>query len=266
MTQIIRQWNGRIIRQRADGYLSATDMCQTAGKLFADWNRLKSTSEYLQALSESMGFPIDQLVRVNESEGSNEERGTWVHPEVAVDLAQWLNVHLRIQVNRWIIELMTEGVVRLGTVTQQPLTYVQQTLVDVEALTSWMSSSQAEKSLLEQAKFDVVVELHPEYKSLIEAGKKVKSIESAHSAVGLTATQVGQRLSPALSPMKVNKALKAMGLLFSDRSGKKPIWQLTFEGKKHGFVYFASSGSTWSGDQIRWQDSVIHRLSEYLAN
>lgn len=34
MSNLIREWNGRTIRQRADGYLSATDMCQACGKLF----------------------------------------------------------------------------------------------------------------------------------------------------------------------------------------------------------------------------------------
>lgn len=33
---IIREWNGKVIRQREDGYLSATDMCQACGKKMND--------------------------------------------------------------------------------------------------------------------------------------------------------------------------------------------------------------------------------------
>lgn len=112
MSHIIRQWNGRTIRQREDGYLSATDMCQACSKLFGHWNALDSTAEYLQALSADIHIPISDLVQIQKG-GIHENQGTWVHPEVGVDLAQWLNVHLRIQVNRWTVELMTTGKVEI---------------------------------------------------------------------------------------------------------------------------------------------------------
>lgn len=118
MNNLIRQWNGRVIRQREDGYLSATDMCQACGKLFADWNRLKATEALLEALSSDMGIPISELIEVKKGNSSDFEQGAWVHAEVAIDLAQWLNVQLRIQVNRWTIELMTKGKVEL--IPQQP--------------------------------------------------------------------------------------------------------------------------------------------------
>ncbi|MGK7903861.1 MAG: KilA-N domain-containing protein [Hormoscilla sp.] len=37
----------------------------------------------------------------------NGSQGTWVHPEVAIDLAQWLSPQFRIMVNRWIREWMS---------------------------------------------------------------------------------------------------------------------------------------------------------------
>lgn len=127
MSNIIRQWNGRTIRQREDGYLSATDMCQACGKLFADWMRLKSTTDYLQALESDMGIPISRLVEIKKGNSSNFEQGTWVHSEVSIDLAQWLNMQLRIQVNRWIVELMTTGSVQLAQLRQiEPLKREQQ--------------------------------------------------------------------------------------------------------------------------------------------
>lgn len=110
---IIRQWNERTIRQREDGYLSATDMCQACGKLFADWRRLKATDEYLLALEESMGIPIDQLIEINESIGSNKSRGTWVHRRVSIRLAQWLSAPFAVQVDEWAEELMLNGRVEL---------------------------------------------------------------------------------------------------------------------------------------------------------
>jgi hypothetical protein len=49
-SSIIRSWNGRTIRQREDGYLSATDMCQACDKRWNNWHQLSSTKEYLEAL------------------------------------------------------------------------------------------------------------------------------------------------------------------------------------------------------------------------
>jgi hypothetical protein len=47
---IVRDWNGKSIRQRADGFLSATDMCTAGGKSFGHWYTLKTTKEYLEVL------------------------------------------------------------------------------------------------------------------------------------------------------------------------------------------------------------------------
>jgi len=41
--------------------------------------------------------------------GGNSQQGTWVHPEVAVDLAAWISVEFRILVNRWVREWVSKG-------------------------------------------------------------------------------------------------------------------------------------------------------------
>jgi KilA-N domain len=61
-----RNYNGRTIRIRQDKYVCLTDMAAASGKLFADWARLKSTTAYLAALSETMGIPIVELIVVTE--------------------------------------------------------------------------------------------------------------------------------------------------------------------------------------------------------
>jgi hypothetical protein len=111
---IFRKWNNREIRQRADGYLSATDMCASCGKMFGHWNSLKATSEYLQALEQSIGIPIDQLVQVNESIGLNNDRGTWVHRRVAIRLAQWLSSEFAVVVDEWVEEILLKGKVDIN--------------------------------------------------------------------------------------------------------------------------------------------------------
>ena len=95
-----------MIPQRAiDGYVNATAMCRAVGKLFADYRRLGVTQAFLEELSRSMGIPIDLLVFTNAS-GLNEHRGTWVHPDVAINLGQWCSPKFAVAVSRWVREWM----------------------------------------------------------------------------------------------------------------------------------------------------------------
>ena len=93
---------GAVVEQRAmDGYINATAMCKVAGKLFADYGRLLSTQEFLEALSADMGIPISQLVQ---SVKCGFAQGTWVHPQVAIHLAQWLSPTFAVQVTKWVYD------------------------------------------------------------------------------------------------------------------------------------------------------------------
>ena len=55
---------------------------------------------------------ISKLVDVNKG-GSH--IGTWIHPELAIQLAQWLSPKFAIQVSKWIINLFTNGKVEINT-------------------------------------------------------------------------------------------------------------------------------------------------------
>lgn len=81
-------------------------MCRAGGKLFADYNRLGTTGQFLAALSGSMGIPIDRLV-IAIVNGPNDLRGTWVHPQVAIHLAQWISPEFAVKVTQWVFDWMT---------------------------------------------------------------------------------------------------------------------------------------------------------------
>jgi len=126
MSILARSFNDRLIRIRqSDRYVSGTDMAQAANKLFADWNRLKSTTEYLQALESVMRIPITELVQVFQG-GVPENQGTWLHPKVALRFAQWCSAKFAVQVDCWIDELLTTGKVELES---ENLKTLQQTEV-----------------------------------------------------------------------------------------------------------------------------------------
>ncbi len=101
------QLEAEIIHQRVkDGYVNATAMCKAGGKLFNDFSRLRTTPLFLDALAGSTGIPVDLLV-VTVMTGANELRGTWVHPQVAIHLAQWISPQFAVKVTQWIFDWMT---------------------------------------------------------------------------------------------------------------------------------------------------------------
>jgi hypothetical protein len=53
-----------------------------------------------------MGFPISGLI-VTLKGGRPEEQGTWVHPDVAIHLAQWCSPKFAVAVSRWVREWMS---------------------------------------------------------------------------------------------------------------------------------------------------------------
>ena len=113
---ISRKAEDRIIHQRAtDGYINATAMCKASGKDFYDYSRRQTTQAFLQALSVETGIPASKaepgiagsgLVETIRG-GRPDLQGTWVHPQVAIHLAQWLSPRFAVQVSKWVFEWLS---------------------------------------------------------------------------------------------------------------------------------------------------------------
>ncbi len=111
-------YQGAVIQQRLnDGYINATAMCKAAGKEWANYHQNGATKDFLVALQRSLGIPRDQIVQ-SIMTGSNEARGTWVHPQVAINLAQWVSGEFAVLVSEWVFEWLS-GRSRSDKVWQQ---------------------------------------------------------------------------------------------------------------------------------------------------
>lgn len=105
MSLVPHSYQGSIIQQRPDdGYINATAMCKAAGREWASYHR--SAGGFIAALEGSLQIRRDQIIR-SIAAGPNEERGTWVHPQVAVNLAQWLSPEFAVKVSQWVVDWMT---------------------------------------------------------------------------------------------------------------------------------------------------------------
>ena len=93
-----------IVDQRAsDGYINATAMCKAAGKQFNEYTSRTSTKEFLDELSPETGIPVSGLIQVLKG-GTPELQGSWVHPQVAIHLAQWVSAKFAVQVSKWVFD------------------------------------------------------------------------------------------------------------------------------------------------------------------
>lgn len=105
---LAREVNAIEIDQRiSDGYINATALCKANGKMIGHYLEIGPTKEFLKELERSVGLTIDVLVS-KVMTGPNEFRGTWVHPQVAINLAQWLSPKFAVQVTEWIFGWMTK--------------------------------------------------------------------------------------------------------------------------------------------------------------
>ena len=160
----IFQYNGSPITfQKGDSVMvNATEMAKPFGKLVGDWLRLKATTEFTEALSADMHIPISALIQV--VKGGNNEQGTWLHEDVALEFARWLSPSFAIWCNKRIKELLQYGM----TATQPTLEQMINNPDLVISLATQLKSEREEKQRLalevqkkEQEKQSIIEETKP---------------------------------------------------------------------------------------------------------
>jgi hypothetical protein len=125
--------NNQIIMCReSDKYINANQLCKAGNKKFNDWFRLDSTKELLKELEKSIntpdtGFPasgtyIQNDLKISTSQIKNidvqiiekNNQNTWIHPDLAIQLAQWISPKFALQVSSWIRTLFSSGKVEIN--------------------------------------------------------------------------------------------------------------------------------------------------------
>lgn len=108
---VIRKFNEHDIRERqTDRYYDATAMCRANGKKWNDYFRLKSTSDFVDALASDAGIPASLLIVSHKGVTSDgREQGTFVHPKLAMNLAQWCSPKFAVVVSGWVLDILTTG-------------------------------------------------------------------------------------------------------------------------------------------------------------
>ena len=98
---VSRSWNDTpISRRTSDGYVNATAMCKANAKRWKDYHESDRCQTYLDALGSVAGNSGHALIESRQCQGGS----TWVHPQVAVDLAHWISAPFAVWMDGWFLE------------------------------------------------------------------------------------------------------------------------------------------------------------------
>ena len=135
--------NGYKLEYRnSDGYINVTDLCKAAGKEYYKWKQFSKTKPFLEALSKRTLRGCLDLIR---SEVGGPNHKTWVHPYVAINIAQWASPDFAAQVCIWVFEIIVTGKVDSSNPTDYNILQekFQKSLQELEVIKSDYSLLQA---------------------------------------------------------------------------------------------------------------------------
>lgn len=84
----------QVISRDIDRYVNATALCFAGNKKWNDYFKRKETRDIFEKISVETRIVVSKLVF--SKRGRNAE--TWVHADIAIDLAQWVSVDFKYQV------------------------------------------------------------------------------------------------------------------------------------------------------------------------
>lgn len=283
MEKIIHDWNNTtIIQLKADtvfskhlvkaGHVNATQMCVSCGKKFNDYARLESTKAYWEGLAAETGFPVSVLVVSIKGGNDKDAQGTWVHPEIAIDLAQWVSVDFRIWANRTLRNVIeTRSII-------QPVTSLTQvtpkSLIDLYS--QILAPTNLDNSLKATYLFRALEAQFPEISPSIQ--KMLPLVQKTSDEEYVSPTSLAQAWNKEhgtnIKAYQMNNALEAAGYQISfyvertsTKTGKlkrEKTYNPTEPGKKYSIFMLDKAGNDRTVQSLRWKYSVLKEISSQL--
>jgi hypothetical protein len=112
---------------RNDGYVNVTALCKASNRRIDNWKGTKESKALLQAFKVIPGNQgITSLVAIK-GNSSEINQGTFAHPDIAIQIAQWCSPKFALQVSGWIRELLITGKVEFGNEkTDKEIEYISE--------------------------------------------------------------------------------------------------------------------------------------------
>lgn len=98
--------------RKEDGYINVGKLCAMCGKKFAHWLENKQSKEFLfelELLFKERGITAPLYSKTR----SENKHGTYAHPIVAINVAQWASTKFEVRIISWIYEMFLNGEVNI---------------------------------------------------------------------------------------------------------------------------------------------------------
>lgn len=254
----IFQYNGSPISfQKGDSVMvNATEMAKSFGKSPKDFLKTEQTKRFIAALSEVKKILSSDLVRVIYGDNG----GTWMHEDVAIEFARWLNPTFAIWCNDRIKELLIVGM----TATQPTLEQMIDNPDLVIKLATELKQKREEVSRLQMYSEQQQATIELQEEQLKESASKVAYHDKVLSSVSTyTVTQIAKEFGYGAETL--NRKLREMNVQYK-QNGQ---WLLKAKYQKKGYTktitrqFTGSNGETHTTQHTVWTEAgreFIHRL------
>ena len=102
-----------VLARKEDGYINVTKLCEANGKRIDNWKRNKEAKDILETFKTLPQYRgIDPLITI--VGGNSKIQGTYAHPDIAVQIAQWASPTFALVVSKWVREIALTGTVTVG--------------------------------------------------------------------------------------------------------------------------------------------------------
>ena len=103
-----------IVSRNEDNYINANQLCQAGNKKFNDWFHLDSTTHLITTLENDLGNFNDGIFTSYVIDKGHNNESSWIHPDLAIQLAQWISPIFALQVSKWLRTLCSNGAVSIN--------------------------------------------------------------------------------------------------------------------------------------------------------
>jgi len=214
--------------------VNATQMAKQFGKRPVDWLRSNPAKEFVNELSKVRNLHFENFVLTKRGGYS----GTWMHEDVALEFARWLNPRFAIWCNDKIKELLTTGKTQFNTGTEDQAI--------LQAMKILMNRDELQKAQLKLQAPKV------EYFDEILQSKSTYNTNQIAKEFGFSAVTLNRKLAELEIQYKQN----GTWLLYAQYQNKDYV-------KTKTFTYVGTSGETKTSMQTVWTEKgrlFIHKV------
>lgn len=234
--EITVYYQGNPITAKLDGsqMVNATQMGKIYKKEVKNWARLKTTREYITILASKAHIRASDLIQVVKG-GNPLEQGTFIHKDLVIEFARWLNPQFAIWCNEHIMTLLQTGL----TATPKTLDDLINDPDLVISLANKIKEEQAAKELAIQERMEKEKQLEATGRMLSAAKPKAEYYDAVIESRELyTTNQIASELG--LDFTRLKKALHENNIIPSS------IGKTVVNDKYKGWGEFVKKAWKWN--------------------